>query len=436
MDTIYQLIKRKNELPKGNVFPKKIKGIIYFYHQYSLNGVKISKKISLYEANEIKKQVAERKLIEQQIKEILKKGNKDLSLSKCAKELTGFVMKSDKIVAVFDKGQLTWLDETFCPLIIKRTKQLEPFLKYRSIDSGRTNSRVLKKVLNINVKEDYLISLCSYAASISDDYWFKPMHSKLKYQDISFNNDIFFETSLKGLITIYPNKLVLTPELTTNGSYEKGWRNIDGEWWLYKIGTKQEIFSELFYSRLFEKLKLPTAHYEYDGTYILTKNFATNLNFEPMISIIGDDESIFSIYQALNAINHQIALDYLRLCFFDCVLNNIDRHNENTGIMRDKHNGEIISLAPNYDNNLSLISRIDKLPIDKNDGFLKMFIKEINKNKDVLEAYKEVDIPKIEEKIILQVIEEIGIEVDKENIKDFILLRYKILKEEINKQHP
>ena len=273
MENLYDLINKKNNLPQGRIYKKNIKGKTYFYHQFSNQGKRCSKIIKKEDFDELNKQILERLEIEKQIKEILKNGNKDIALSKSARELTGYVMKEDKVVAEFNQGNLISYNEDLCPLIIKRTKRLEPFLKYRSIDSGRTNSRILKKILNINIKDNNLISLCSYAASISDDYWFKPKHSKLKYKDISFNNDMLFDTSLKGLISIYPNKIILTPELTTNGSYEKGWKNNNGVWWLYKVGNKNEIFSELFYSRLFEKLNLPTAHYEYDGKYILSKNF-------------------------------------------------------------------------------------------------------------------------------------------------------------------
>ncbi len=309
------------------------------------------------------------------------------------------------------------------------------FLKSRSIDSGRTNSRLLRKVLNINVKDDTLISLCSYAASISDNYWFKPKHSKLKYEDISFNNDIFFDTALKGIITIYPKKLILTPELTTNGSYEKGWRNIDGDWWLYKVGTANERYSEVFYSRLFEKLNLPTAHYEIDGNYIRTANFAKGVNFEPMISLVGDKEDIEYIYDVLNKINHQIALDYLRLITFDVILNNVDRHNENCGVLRNKETGEIISLAPNYDDNLSLISRNTTLIAVEQEGFLSLFLKTIRKSKKIKEGLKEIEFPVITSNLLRSIHEEIGleIEVDFEAIERYIMFRYEAIIKAINK---
>ena len=435
MDTIFDLIHRQNELPKGNIYKKVIKNNTYFYHQYRENGKNYSIKLNNDEITPLKEQIEERKVIEKNIKALLKNGNREIELSTFAKEYTGYVMSGNIVVAEFNKGVLVPPTHKLCPLVIKRTNSIYEFLKSRSIDSGRTNSRLLRKVLNINVKDDTLVSLCSYAASISDNYWFKPKHSKLKYEDISFNNDIFFDTALKGIITVYPKKLILTPELTTNGSYEKGWRNIDGNWWLYKVGTINERYSEVFYSRLFEKLNLPTAHYEIDGNYIRTANFAKGVNFEPMVSLVGDNEDIEYIYDTLNKINHQIALDYLRLITFDVVLNNVDRHNENCGILRDKETGEIISLAPNYDDNLSLISRNTTLIATEQEGFLSLFLKTIRKSKKIKEGLKEIEFPIITSNLLRSIHEEIGleIEVDFETIERYIMFRYETVIKAINK---
>lgn len=435
MDTIFDLIHRQNELPKGNIYKKVIKNNTYFYHQYRESGKNYSIKLNNDEVAPLKEQIEERKVIEKNIKALLKNGNREIELSTFAKEYTGYVMSGNIVVAEFNKGVLVPPTHKLCPLVIKRTNSIYEFLKSRSIDSGRTNSRLLRKVLNINVKDDTLVSLCSYAASISDNYWFKPKHSKLKYEDISFNNDIFFDTALKGIITVYPKKLILTPELTTNGSYEKGWRNIDGNWWLYKVGTINERYSEVFYSRLFEKLNLPTAHYEIDGNYIRTANFAKGVNFEPMVSLVGDNEDIEYIYDALNKINHQIALDYLRLITFDVVLNNVDRHNENCGILRDKETGEIISLAPNYDDNLSLISRNTTLIATEQEGFLSLFLKTIRKSKKIKEGLKEIEFPIITSNLLRSIHEEIGleIEVDFEAIERYIMFRYETVIKAINK---
>ena len=41
----------------------------------------------------------------------------------------------------------------------------------------------------------------------------------------------------------------------------------------------------------------------------------------------------------------------------DTIIFNMDRHTQNFGFLRDIDTGEIISLAPNFDNNVALISR-------------------------------------------------------------------------------
>lgn len=433
MADIYELISQKNKLPRGFVYKKEIKGKTYFYHQYSLNGKKFSHLIKDNELKKLEEEINKRVEIEKQIKEMLGKGNRNLVLSNNARRLTGDVLSKDKVVASFDNGQLISLNEKLCPLIIKRTKSLEPFLKCRVIDSGRTNSRLLKKALNITESDDALVSLCSYAVSISDDYWFKPKHSKLKYEDVCFNNDLFFNLSLKGIMTVYPNKICLTPELTTGGGYEKGWKNIDGEWWLYKVGTKNEIFSELFYSHFFELIGLPTAHYEYDNGYIRTKNFATDYNFEPIVSVAGEDDSYEHVFNVLNDIDYKLAKEYIRLCFFDVVLNNIDRHNENCGLLRDKNTGNIVSLAPNYDDNLCLVARQNVLSIDTKEGFLKHFASVINKNTLIKQALKECNIPCVERDVVEKCLADMPYSVDATNIVEYVMFRYEYLVNIINK---
>ena len=435
MKDLYSLINEKNSLPKGRIYKKTIKGHLYYYHQYSINGEKFTKKINDNELDALRRDINHRLELEEEIKNILKANNRNFSLSENARNMTGYVMSEDVVVAEFDHANLVYIDEDLCPLMIKRTRKLEPFLKVRAIDSGRTNSRLLKKALNIHESDDELVSLCSYGASISDNYWFKPKHSKLRYQDVSFSSDAFFDISLKGLISIYPNKIVLTPELTTGGSFEKGWKNINGEWWLYKAGTKKEIFSELFYSTLFELIDLPTAHYEYEDGYIKSKNFAQEYNFEPMVSIAGDNESYEYIYSLLKEINMDIAQDYLRLCFFDVVLNNVDRHNENVGLLRDKKTGKIVSLAPNYDNNLSLISRDDSLSSSVEEGFLKQFIKLLKAHEEIRTALKNINIPSLNREILEQCYNKVNInaDVNKDKLFDYILLRYNTILKSINK---
>ena len=237
MATLSELLKELNTLPLGNLYVKTIKGQRYLYHQYFLNGVRYSKLVKKEEAIELKRLINHRKEVEKLIK---KKKSMNVTLSRNAEELTGYVMNKNMVVAKFEKGEPTYIDPILAPHIIRRTHSIEAFLRLRAMDMSRTNARILKKILNINVDEDYKTPLYAYALSVSDHYWFKPKHSKLTYQDVLVNDDSLFEAALKGETNVFYHKARLSPEITTTGSFEKGWRFIDGEWWLYKVGNSKQ----------------------------------------------------------------------------------------------------------------------------------------------------------------------------------------------------
>ena len=165
--------------------------------------------------------------------------------------------------------------------------------------------------------------------------------------------------------------------------------------------------------------------------YILIFPFYLPLSFNLQLHFIIQCNTIC----VGNKFNHQIALDYLRLIVFDVILYNVDRHNENCGILRNNKTGAIISLAPNYDNNLCLISRTKELNLSRNEGFLDLFVKTIRKNSTFKSILKEISFRVIDEKILDNVNDKINmnVNVDFKKIKEFILMRYKYILEEINK---
>lgn len=438
MATISELIKRVNSLTKGDIYKKKINGKIYYYHQYFDNGKRYTHIVKQDDVPLLIEEIKQRKELEKKIK-YLKSLTKIVVVSDNAKNLTGSIMLKDKVVATFEQGELLYNDEQYAPLIINRTKSVQEFLKLRAIDFSRTNARILRKALNIKpLDEDYLITLYSYALSISDRYWFKPKQSKLTYEQVKFNSDYFFETALNGKINNIEKNPKMTPEITTVGSFEKGWKIINNEWWLYKIGSQKEIFSELFCYHFAKLIHLPTAVYEYDNGLIRSKNFASKDNYEPIYSIVGNNEDYDYIYSSLFPLGKDICKQYLKLIFFDSVIYNIDRHNENFGLMRDSSNGQIISLAPNFDNNLALVSTRDELEANaKKDGFVSMFIKFIDNNKSAKELFNEIDLPDISIDDLYQCLDKIEIRpggIDLDRLMITILQRYEGIKKLINKQ--
>lgn len=423
---IREMIIRLNTLPKGYISKKKIKGRYYYYYQYEYINKLISKYIKSYELEEYKSKIKERKQLEKQIK--CYKRQKPFTISVSANRLTGYLMSEDKTIAKFKNAKLVkFINKTLAPIYITRTKDIESYLENRTIDLTRPNARVLLKQLGI-LSSDKYISLYSYGACIQDHYWFKPLHSKKTFKDIYFNNDLYSDIALEGKVLQFNKVGSTSPELTNIGSYEKCWRLVNNKWYLYKKGKDNEIYAEYFVYLLASNLHMNIAKYELDDSYIRSINFADKYNFEPMFSFVGDNDDYLKVFNCLLSINKQIAIDYLKLLWFDTIVYNIDRHNQNYGILRDRHTGKIISLAPNFDNNMALYGYFNgvsntSLEVES----IKPLIKFINSNKEVKDLFNKIQLPIINEEILDKTLSKCPNREDKDNIKKFILDRYKYL---------
>ena len=100
----------------------------------------------------------------------------------------------------------------------------------------------------------------------------------------------------------------------------------------------------------------------------------------------------------------------------------MDRHTGNFGFLRDVESGEILSMAPNYDNNIALISR--GYPNDvsrKGDGFIRFFRAFLAENPKAVQMYREMGLPVISEETVAECLNECPQQVDSEYIKSFIM---------------
>lgn len=348
--------------------------------------------------------------------------------------ISGQIMSADIPVVTIENGIVKDVNKELAPLYFLRSLDFTAWLESRAIDSHRTNSRLLKKALRLSNKDDANTVLAVNAVTITDNYWFKEEGSKLTWDDVRFKENYFDMLALRGDFESFNRPASRTPELTNIGSFEKCWRLIDGKWWLYKTGTDFEYFSEVFIARLAEKLNFPIAKYELSENYVRTLDFTNSneFNFESAESLVGDDEFYGVNFNKFLSISKEIASDYLKMIYLDTVCYNVDRHTKNYGVLRDTKTGAIVSLAPNYDNNIALISRGYLATTDRsNDKLISFFLDLLNENDKAKELFCKLQIPTITEDMITQCISEVGIKVDKEIIIDFILNGQKILLKQV-----
>ena len=96
------------------------------------------------------------------------------------------------------------------------------------------------------------------------------------------------------------------------------------------------------------------------------------------------------------------------------------RHTFNFGILRDTDSGEIVGLAPNFDNNMALISRgYPKNIARKNDLLITLF----NELTECCPSLKKL-IPVLTEDIVIDVIKSTGMRVKTKVIAEFIMNGY------------
>ena len=331
-----------------------------------------------------------------------------------------YIMNRDEVVA-------KWQDNNLLPIYFRKYNDVEKWLDSRAADSRRTNIRLLKKALRLTEKDDVSTVVSVNAVTITDSYWIKPFDSDLTYDDVRFDNDYFASLALTGSYDSFNrvanSKQSKTPELTNIGSFEKCWKLTDGEWWMHKKANHEEMFSELFICLLGKELGFNMAEYERGKGVIKTKDFTDNasVNFEPMFSLMGDNEDYIETLNVLKDLCPDAIGDYVKMLFLDTICANPDRHTFNFGVLRDVGSGEVLGLAPNFDNNMALISRGYPKNINrKGDIRVKLF----NELMDYDESLKKY-IPEVNEDLIKSVIKKVGMRVKTNLVLDFIMNGYK-----------
>ena len=247
--------------------------------------------------------------------------------------------------------------------------------KNRQIPASRKGFKEVLHNSNVYDQDNFdLLDAKAYGLSLSDQYWVKGVEEEISWESINFFDNEFSEDIGKILFNGGKTALNLnlnTPDMTSNGNYEKRWKIIDGERYLLKAGSKiynQEPFNELIATKLYERLLNKDEYVEYsvifddDKAISKCKNFITkDTELVPAWKIneyyeFLDDEDKYTHYiRCLNNLGIKDAetlTDKMIVC--DYIIANKDRHFNNFGLIRDVNTLKFIDVAPIFDNGCSL----------------------------------------------------------------------------------
>lgn len=285
------------------------------------------------------------------------------------------IMHKNNVIAKADENQIIEiLNKELCPACFSVGMPLYRWLDDRSVDVHRSHSRKLFKALRLKSYADtgQMIEV-GHGITITDNWWIQKEDENLDYHSLKKYNEELADIALYGFSDSHSGDISGYKELGTVGSFEKAWRFIDGSWYIFKQGSTQELLSE-YYAYLFLKaMGVAAAEYEIrrsvseitglESVCIVTKDFTNNAetDFEPFCNYYSDNEEPEYI---LPRLNHEQLEPYVMMLFYDALLHNGDRHNQNAGFLRDSKTGRITGLAPYFDYNMCLIAsgipRIDK----------------------------------------------------------------------------
>ena len=254
-------------------------------------------------------------------------------------------------------------------------KEFNKWWKNRQIPASRKGLKEILYKSNIHDLNNFdVLDTKAYCLSLSDQYWVKRIDEDVLWENINFFDNPFSEDIGKILFNDGKGTLNLnlnTPDMTSNGNYEKRWKIINGDRFLIKSGSKilnQEPFNEVIATRLYERILNDDEYVKYeiiydnDNAVSICPNFITkNTELIPAWIIneyyeIKEDENKYEHYirclNNLNLPNANLLIDKMLIC--DYILANKDRHFNNFGVIRNVETLKFEKIAPIFDNGCSL----------------------------------------------------------------------------------
>ncbi|WP_337039342.1 HipA domain-containing protein [Paenibacillus illinoisensis] len=263
-----------------------------------------------------------------------------------------------------------------------RSDELLDWLESRFIPKNR---RYVQKIMETLAGDELpdLIKLLNVTLGLSlvDDYWVLPKDSTLKWTDYNLYDNDFDETLSLVAFTGYNGKiheLNSSPEYTTNGVLRKCWRRIDGKVFLFKGGSEggvnlgQEPYAEYYAYQIAATMGINCIPYDlekYHGVLCSTCELFTSNKYSLVNAYYAFAKR--HLYEVLRLADNPLEQQLVNMIIFDAIIANEDRHLGNFGMLRDTGTGELVAMAPLYDNGRSLLHEAYDDDFKDLNGYLK-----------------------------------------------------------------
>ena len=306
-----------------------------------------------------------------------------------------YVMNKNTIVAKFDVfntqygTHYQYIDIDIQELPFKLIN-LDEFIKSRTVLTDRYGLK--DNLAKIGIKEHIDLLKLTYGVSLVDTFWIKEESDSMTWEHISpYRADRQFNLSWLFTDSMRPELYRGVPDYSTDGNFPKCWVTANNEKHLIKCGTSGaynaglEPLSDILFTQIADCIAFNNyVHYARTDIDIqrLSKEYRTPGLLKDTVritegkrfssickSFTSEDYGLVTAYE-LGLKSFEDIIDFARkhcenwkdaCCIYlcDAIGFNEDRHNGNIGFLFDTNTYQILSVAPMYDNNLSLLCYYD-----------------------------------------------------------------------------
>lgn len=214
-----------------------------------------------------------------------------------------------------------------------------------------------------------IINLCK-GLSLNDSYWIVEEGFEGRFTDYNLYQNSFARTLALIAYTGYGSNtrkgFTSSPEYTTNGMLRKCWRRVNGGIYLYKGGTSgaanagNEPYSEFYAAQIAEAMGIRHVPYglsKWKGILCSTCELFTDIDtaYVPIHKFIPGC-TLLKTVEFLKSLGEDYYNAFADMMVFDALIFNTDRHYGNFGLLVNNKTNKPISLAPIFDNGLSLFN--------------------------------------------------------------------------------
>lgn len=265
----------------------------------------------------------------------------------------------------------------YAPVIINQTLKtnhndisaLTEWFKGRGIPDWRDDLDLLLSKLGVSTPNELLDK--AFGLSLSDQYWIKPLNSRVKHKNINFFENDFNSADFTNATFSNSNDFntkisLISPNNTTDGRLKKSWVIQNSKRYLLKGAYKNEVmqpFNEVLASKICERLNIKHTHYDLEiiSDKVVSKCecfIDKDTELVPASQILNNchkDNAYEEYIEILESHGINNARERLEDMFIlDYIMMNEDRHLNNFGIIRNVNTLKWLDVAPIFDNGQSL----------------------------------------------------------------------------------